>query len=122
MSAKKKRDIRSFDEAIEALQVRQNQNQPSAVVLNGAVNNVINDLIQGAIDHMDSTPLKDQLQGFKNQAAEKVEQLTTKARENTQKAVKEIDEQAHRTPWLFVAVASVFALLLGFVLGGRRNR
>ncbi len=118
MSARKNRSISSFEDAIEALEVRQNRSQAPA----SGVNGVISELVKGAIDHMDSSHLKDQLQGFKNQATETVEQLTTKARENTQKAVKEIDEQAHRTPWLFVAIASVFALLLGFVLGGRRNR
>jgi ElaB/YqjD/DUF883 family membrane-anchored ribosome-binding protein len=46
------------------------------------------------------------------------EQLT----EASRVAAKKVDRELHKNPWAFVAAASLFGLLLGFILGNSRRR
>jgi ElaB/YqjD/DUF883 family membrane-anchored ribosome-binding protein len=58
-----------------------------------------------------------QFTDFKEKAEKKLEVVKDKVVETGKEVAHKVDHEAHKRPWLFVAIGSVFAAFFGFFLG-----
>ena len=57
-----------------------------------------------------------------NRARRFAEDAIEEGGERLQEAVSDIDERVHENPWPYIGGVAIGALLLGFILGGSRNK
>ena len=62
--------------------------------------------------------LKDSVHEFKDKAVHHAQE----ARDRVLHAGRQVDDEAHRSPWIFVGVAAFFSMILGYLLGRTSRR
>jgi ElaB/YqjD/DUF883 family membrane-anchored ribosome-binding protein len=63
-----------------------------------------------------------ELAELREQARESLKALKEKAGELPREAARQLDDEAHRNPWPFVALAAFLSLVFGFLLGRQTKR
>lgn len=63
-----------------------------------------------------------ELAELRDQARESLEALKGRAGDISRDAAHKVDEEAHRNPWQFVALAAIVSLVFGFLLGRQTKR
>ena len=61
--------------------------------------------------------LEEKYQNVKQKSAEALQ----KGEETVKKTISDVDRRLHENPWPYLAGVAVSALLLGFIMGGKRD-
>ena len=69
-----------------------------------------------------SAARKSPMQDFKDQTVKTFEDAKLKTVEGSKEAAQRLDQEAHRRPWLFVAIAAGIAGFFAFFLGRKSKR
>lgn len=66
--------------------------------------------------------LQEKFEDLKDETVRKLTLVRDKAVKGSRQAVKTIDKEAHKKPWHFVGVFSLFAVFFGFLLGRKTKK